>query len=146
MATVTRWRFQDPSMDSLTLDPADEWQRDWTVPQNPAEMTSPWPEKTLTVHATAAVDGQALLYEGQSPPQEWQFSGSILNHEHHARLLYWSEKRVRTIITDHFGRDLVVYLSKFDPVPQRGGNRYWRHDYTMHAYVLKKPTAPTVGV
>lgn len=145
---VTRWHFYDPALEyerpNLSADSM--WHLEWTVPINPREMSSPFPEKSVTIRQTTALNGQVLLYEGSSPPANWTFSGAILDWEHYWRLQVWSSKGNRIVITDHFGRDIVCYLTRFDPSPKRAIGRYWRHEYTMSALVLETPTQPTVGV
>jgi hypothetical protein len=132
MANVKRWVFHDPVTNET-----------WTVPINPNEMGTLFPEKNIMVQVTSAVDGQALLFEGQSSPVSWEFSGVILTVAHHQELLRWSRKRNRIRITDHYGRVIECYLTKFAPVPKRS-QRKWKHDYTMSAIITKTPTAPTM--
>lgn len=143
---VQRWRFRDPALEGVWLPSEEQWKYEWTVPINPNEMSSPFGEKNVSVRVTSAVDGRALLFEGQAPPPNWTFGGAILDASHHERLLFWSEKRNRVIIRDHFGREIVCYILSFEATPKRSAGRYWRHDYTVTALVLKKPSAPTVGV
>ena len=144
--TIHRWKFQDPALNNVWLPPDRLWEWEWTVPINPREMSSPFPEKNVSVRQTSALDGRALLFEGSTPPANWTFSGAILDAEHYKRLQLWSEKRNRIRITDHFGRTIVCYLLQFDPEPVRAPGRYWRHNYSMSALVLEKPTEPVVGV
>lgn len=146
--TVHRWQFYDPALENErpNLGQNNFWHLEWTVPINPREMSSPFPEKAVSVHQTTALDGRALLYEGSTPPPNWTFSGAILDWDHYWRLQVWSGKSNRIRITDHFGRHLWCYLLKFDPEPVRAPNRYWRHNYTMSALVLSTPTMPTVGI
>ena len=132
---VARWVFHDPYLPET-----------WEVPINPREMSSPFAEKAVSLRQTTAVDGRALLFEGSAAVPDWTFTGVILDPGHYANLLKWSEKRNRIQITDHFGRMIVCYLTKFEPTPKRAVGRYWRHEYTMTALVLEKPTSPTVHV
>lgn len=132
---VMRWALYDPHNGES-----------WIMPINPREMSSPFPEKAVSLRQTTAIDGRALLFEGSSTVPDWTFSGRILTADHYAQLLYWSQKRNRITITDHFGRIIPCYLLKFDPTPKRAINRYWSHDYTMTAMVLEAPSAPTVHV
>lgn len=129
---VRRWVFTDPYTNET-----------YTVPLNPREMTSPFADLNISQRHTTAVDGRALLFEGSSPPANWQFSGAILDANHYAALLAWKEKRRRIRITDHYGRQIEVLLVSFNPTPKRSLGKPWRHEYTMDALVLAKPTAPT---
>lgn len=135
MASFLRWVFHDPYLSET-----------WEVPINPREMSSPFAEKNVTTLGTTAIDGKVLLFEGAASPAQWTFAGRILDPDHYAQLLYWSEKKNRIRITDHFGRNIVCYLQKFEPTPKRAANHYWSHDYTMTALVLVPPTAPTYEV
>lgn len=118
----------------------------WTVPQNPAQMSSPFGEKAVSMRTSTAVDGQVILFEGNTPAHQWDFSGSIRTPAHYAELKRWVEKKNRIVITDHFGRTIPCYLLGFAPEPKRSLNVYWRHDYTVKAIITGPIGAPTVGV
>lgn len=135
MSFVLRWVFTDPYVPET-----------WTTPINPYEMTTIFPEKNIQIAASTATDGQTLLFEGATPPTNWEFTGHILDREHHDELLRWSEKKNRISITDHFGRVIPVYLVHFDAVPQPAPQRpkRWRHSYTMKCIITGKPTSGTV--
>lgn len=126
---VQRWRFID-GLDT------------YTVPINPNEMTSPFPEKNIQVQTTVSSNGQPVVYEGATKPTQWQFSGVILGEQHLTDLLAWSQKKRRIVINDHFGRSLDVYITAFKPTPKRS-SRYWKHEYTVNALVFSI-SAPTV--
>lgn len=143
---VQRWHFHDPAYNNVWLPAEDQWLHDWTVPLNPREMSSPFPERQISTRFTVSSLGRALLFEGAAQPPTWTFSGAILDYEHYERLLEWSDKPNVLRVTDHFGRTVRGIIQKFDPVPKRGGNRYWRHEYTMTMILTTKPTTPTVGV
>ncbi len=118
----------------------------YTFPINPSGMTSPFGERNIHTKSSTAVDGKVLLFEAARQPPEWTFTGTILDPAHFEALRSWTYDRLgrRVVITDHFGRNLVVVLKKFDPVPKRSLGRYWRHEYTMTAIVISI-SAPTVG-
>lgn len=127
---VHRWVFYDPHMPET-----------WTVPINPREMTSPFPERSIQALGTTAIGGRTLVWERPSEPKVWEFRGAILDHEHYEQLRYWTyDKRQRITITDHFGRPIQCLLLSFDPEPRRALNHqglvYWRHDYTCRAMVF----------
>lgn len=125
MPAVLRWVFHDPSVPET-----------YTVPLNPNAMSSPFREKKIEVQVTTAVDGQSLLTEGNPAPKDWQWSGTLLTEAHYKALLKWSQKNVRTYITDHYGRRLTVYWRGFDPEPRRSGAYPWRHQYTVRCIVI----------
>ena len=133
---VQRWIFHDPFAPET-----------WTVPMNPSEMSSIFPEKNISTNATTALTGQVLLFEGATTPVNWNFQGTTLDRAHHDELLRWSQKRNRIRITDHFGRVIPVYLVNFDAIPQPAPQtpRKWRHTYTMTAIIVGQPSAATVG-
>lgn len=126
--SVVRWIFHDPTG-------ADT---DWTVPVNPNAMTSPYPKKNFIYDVTTAIDGVGLVWQGQTKPVEWSFSGEILDQAHYDKLSHWVyDKDWRIKITDHFGRVFTVALTSFEPVPKRAVNVYWRHQYIVNALVFK---------
>lgn len=136
---VQRWRFEDPA------DP-DPDTRFYTFAINPNEMSSPFGERAITYEGTTAADGQPIMWEAQTPPTKWTFSGGILNHAHYEALRHWTyDRQGRLFLWDHFGRRLTVSLVNFEPTPKRAIGRYWRHEYTMTAWVYAI-TAPTVGL
>lgn len=131
---VKRWVFTDPFVGES-----------WTVPQNPREMSSLFGEKAVSMRTTTAVDGQPIVFEGNTPLAQWEFSGTVRTQEHYLELQRWVNKRNRIVITDHFGRTIPCYLIDFAPVPRRAINVYWFHDYTVRAIITGSIGEPTVG-
>lgn len=130
------WVFTDP----YDPDPATNT---YQPPINPNKMTSLFPERALTQAVTTAIDGQVIFFEGQAKPQQWQFSGAIFDADHYDMLRSWVyDRRRRVTVTDHYGRDIICVLTKFDAQPVRANGKYWRHDYTISATVVSvgKPT------
>lgn len=124
---VIRWRFVDPADDST-----------YTVPINPNKMTSPLPPRAMSTAATTGVDSRPLMFEGGLVGHEWNFSGVIFDKAHLDALTEWSKKQNRFFIFDHFGRRFTVAPRQLDATPTlRQKGKYWRHDYTFSAYVLK---------
>lgn len=114
----------------------------WVVPQNPKEMSSPFPARNVTPRST--IGGRTLLTEGATTPTNWEFRGSCRTRDHYEALRRWVyEKKQRIMITDHFGRKIVCVLLAFEPVPKRSVGVYWRHDYSVRALVISV-SAPTV--
>lgn len=124
MAGVRRWRFQAEG-------------ETYTVPLNPNAMTPLFPTRAITARPVVHGD-KVLLFEGSTPPTNWQFSGDILDEAHHEALRHWVyDITQRVMIRDHYGRDIECVLTQFEPVPKRALNRPWRHTYTIRALVLK---------
>lgn len=132
---VTRWTLHDPVTGA-----------DYTFPRNPERMGSIHPERNLTPGTTTAVDGQALLTEGNREPHPWKFEGHTIDYAHYAALEEWYMKPNRVLLTEHFGRSFYVVFRNLIATPQRRFNRYWRHTYEMDCFILTTPTAPTVEV
>lgn len=136
--TVLRWKFQDPADSSGA--------GTYTFPWNPKTMTSPFPDKAITMKGTTAVDGQTLMWEGMSQPASWSFGGAIKDAAHYEAMRAWVyDRQGRLFVWDHFGRRLIVVLKKFNPSPaekMRIG-RYWYHTYTIDAVVIAI-SSPTV--
>lgn len=131
---VVRWTLSDPYLNES-----------YTFPYNPQEMRPIFPVKNMLIKTTTAIDGQALLFEGNPERREWSFSGVTLDRAHHEELKRWSEKRHRVRISDHFGREFDVYLVSFESVPRNKSGWRWYHEYTMNAIILTNPTDPTVS-
>ena len=129
---VLRWRFEDPATGES-----------YTVPMNPKEMKSLWPDRPITVKGTTAAQGQGLAWEGNSTPVEWGFSGAALDYAHHEALRGWVYDHGRIYITDHFGRQITCVLKKFDATPDGKYKHRWRHTYEISGYVFAVG-APTV--
>jgi hypothetical protein len=124
---VKRWVFTD----AVTGDT-------YTVPRNPDNMTSPFPERNVQSKFTTAITGQVLLTEGAPVISQWQFSGKVADARHYEQLRHWvNDVNHRVVITDHYGRDILCVLTKFDARPKRDMHRLWSHEYTVTALVLK---------
>jgi hypothetical protein len=127
---MQRWQFHDPS------DP-DPVTNTWTVPINPREMSSVFPTRAFTQKHSTAVDGQLLLFEGPPAPVDFTFAGAILDANHYDMLRSWTYERHTAIeIRDHFGRTLLVVMTKFDVKPKNARGVYWRHEYSIEALLL----------
>lgn len=131
--TVQRWVFTDPTDGA---DPAT-----YTVALNPNKMSSPYAApRAITIKTTTSVGGQPLIWEGQTPPTEWTFSGTILDQAHFDALNVWREKTSVTTITDHYGRTWTVYWEDFQATPSPASAFPYKHDYTAKVLVLGGPT------
>jgi len=136
MATpVLRWRFVDPAVPE-----------EWTVLLNPNQMSSIFPQKTIDISATTAVDGQPLVSEGAAKPVSWTFQGVILEAEHYDGFVKWYAKRKRVYLFDHYGRRLTIYMVAFDPTPRRSGAYPFRHDYQVTAIIYGVLAADGVSI
>lgn len=132
MPGVLRWKFKDLKTNEV-----------WTVPLNPDNMTSPYPQRKYVYNSTTAGPaGTTVTHEAHSDPVSWQFSGQILDRDHFDKLLYWSRKKNRIQITDHYGRIFIVLLDQFNVLPKRAYGKPWRHTYTMTASVYSTADAP----
>lgn len=132
---VTRWKLYDPVLDE-----------EYTFPKNPSQMGSVHRPRNITARTTTAVDGQALVTEGNAPPHQWFFKGSVRYAADYEALREWTRRPNRVQITDHFGRSFYVALLEFKVEPKKWINYYWAHAYDIPALILTIPTAPTVGV
>jgi len=119
MPSVYRWVFDDQAGTT------------YTVPVNPNKMSKIKAARAITTKVTTAVSGQALFWEGQRPPQQFTFAGTLLDKDHYDALDFWVYNTGRITITDHFLRVLYVVLQDFDAQPKRSQGFYWRHDYQV---------------
>ncbi len=137
MSAVRRWVLTDP----FDTNPATNT---YTFPRNPSSMTSVFPTRQVSSMSTSA--GKILLYEGQTPTTQWEFSGMVLSKTQLDSLHAWVyKKRRRVVLNDHFGRNITLVFTGMDAVPRRRVNYYYSHDYTVTALILGV-TTPTVIV
>lgn len=135
MATVLRWTITDP-YDTNTQT------RVYTFPRNPAEMSSIYPDRSISSFTT--LHGRVLFYEGTTPAKQFTFAGPVMEKAHFDALREWVYKRKRrVIIRDHFGRKITCVLSSVELVPKRRVNKYYSHDYTVTGLVVSI-TEPTI--
>lgn len=135
MALIERWLWTDPATGET-----------WTMPRNPRMMGSLYGPRQIDSRTTTAVDGQAIVFEGNRKPVEWDFEGAILSHAHYEALRHWVyDKPNRITLRDHYGRNISLVLTDYQPIPKRRLNKYWSHDYSIRAIVFSVG-APTVGV
>lgn len=135
--TVHRWVLTDP----YDTNPSTNT---YTFPRNPMEMTSIFEERQVGSLTTTA--GRIMLYEGQVPAKQWQFSGMILSkHELDVMYTWVYKKRRRLTLFDHFGRTITLVFTGLEATPKRRNGYYYSHDYTASALVLGV-TTPTVIV
>jgi hypothetical protein len=131
-AAWQRWVFYDPLLPET-----------YTVPINPNEMTSPWPERKFVYRTTTAGrNGANVIYEGRADLAQWQFGGVILDQSHYDALRHWSEKPNSCYVTDHLGRTFKVLFDKFDPKPKQAYGKPWKHEYQMTVAVFPPATGP----
>lgn len=144
--------FGDSTFGGGSIDQPAAWKRwvfydavtpeTYTVPINPNEMTSPWAERKFVYRTTTAGRGGAnVIYEGRADLAQWEFSGTILDADHYAALLKWSQKANSCTVTDHLGRSFKVLFAKFDPKPKQAYGKPWKHDYTMTCFVFPPANA-----
>lgn len=132
---IERWTLTDPATGET-----------YTFPRNPRTMGSLYGMRNLSSQSTTAIEGQAIVFEGNKKPVEWEFEGAILEYAHYEALRKWVyDKNNRLYLRDHYGRVITLTLLGFEPKPKRRTNKYWSHDYTIRALVFNVG-APTVGV
>jgi hypothetical protein len=128
-----RWVFTDPHDTNSNT-------RTWTVPRNPAEMTSPLPPRNISSSGT--VSGAILAQEGAAGGYQWSFKGRLVNRAHYDNLILWKNRQNRFTITDHFGRVITVLPVKLDHTPKNTPHNYWNGDYEFTCLVVSV-SAPT---
>lgn len=123
------WIFEDP-VESTTL----------VMEVNPNSGASPDFKKTITKKVTTAPGGRVLLFEGNDPPQQFDFSGVILT-EGQYNFLYnaWSKRHLLRI-TDDLLRTFEVYFESFSPKRKVSATNRWRHDYSASTVIVRTVT------
>lgn len=127
---IQRWYLQDPVPGGSAS---------YTFPNNPASMTSPHPDRTLTPGATVAQSGQDLIWEGASRPHQWQFAGYAGTQEFQEVLLSFVTLNRRFYLTDHRKRSWEVSFEGLDIKQRNDLGNPWAVDYTVTAYVYSGP-------
>lgn len=112
----------------------------YILPQNPAEMTSPHQERTLSATHTTATSGQFHVTEAGPAPVEWSFSGYCPTQAMHDKLLAYGALNRRFYVIDHRGRAWKATFVHVDLAPRRrhtyqGEVTDWGHDYTVSALI-----------
>jgi hypothetical protein len=129
-ATATvRWILEDVGPGGVT----------YTVPNNPARMSSPHPPRNLTTGHTTSPEGQALVWEGATRPYPWEFEGYCGTEDFYNHLKLFCDIGRRFYLHDHRGRTWIVSFDVFDAKPRRDINNPWAHDYTMRATIFGGP-------
>lgn len=105
----------------------------WQV--NPNSFSLPY-QKTISYSASAAPDGQALIYEGRDEVQRIQFGGVVLTQEQYEDLVYWFNKRTQLELEDDLGRTMSVYITSFQTTRVRSHQYPWRHTYNGEMLIL----------
>ena len=138
MGAHLRWKLVDPLVG--VGDPG----REVVFRPNPHEMSPPFAARQVQSMATTA--GVPVLYYLPAPPHEFSFVGRTLDKAFYEGLRVWfTEKKHMVQLSDHFGRNYRVYLTRFEPKPLRRVGKYWYHEYTCACLVVGNPSVPTVG-
>lgn len=133
---VRRWALTDPH----DTNPATNTFR---FPHNPREMTSLHPDRAVSSMSTT--NHRVLLYEGQTPAKQWQFSGPIFHKDEYEAMRSWVyDRKRRLILNDHFGRNITLVFTGIEAVPKRRNGYYYSHEYTISCLVLDV-SDPVIG-
>jgi len=126
---VVKWTFFDPTADVT-----------YTFEINPNAGGSPPYKRNLAYQATAAADGQTLVFEGRAAPQEIEFSGVILTQSAFDAFVTWFNVKNQVKLTDDLLREFWVVISEFTPTRQRAHSYPWKHSYTAKATIVDWPS------
>ena len=122
---MARWRLEDTSTNEVY---------DFEV--NPSAGGSPARRKNVVSRNTTAPEGNVVVFEGQRPPAEGEFSGTLLTQSQYEALADWYERPRPLLLTDDLGRTLTVYITEFVPERVRSANHPWKHRYTCRFLML----------
>lgn len=126
--TVVRWIFTDLT-DSTTA----------TFEVNPNDGGTPSYEKNITQVSALAPGGKTLLFEGAKLTQNLEFSGIALTSTQLALIVTWFNKTHQIQLTDDLGRDMMIYITKFDAKRVRRASNPNYHTYTVTAVIVDWP-------
>lgn len=127
MAGTQRWVFFDPATGDS-----------WTVPRNPNSMTDiPHVARRLRQSPAFGPDQQVATFEQPPDQLAFKFGGSIDSEAHYDSLLEWSAKENEIQVTDHLGRNFIIFPTAFTPEEQKPTRRNpWRINYTFEGVLL----------
>jgi len=131
---VIPWVLEDPAPGGLG---------NYTFPLNPAEMSSPWPEKNLRVEHTVHGSGQDILWEGRAEAVNWTVKGSVLTQEFYEKLEAYSVLNRRLYVVDHHQRGWVVAFEGIAWEKKGPPGNDWYYGYTAKFFVLGGPVSLT---
>lgn len=132
---MIRWIFRDPYTP-----------RQVTLPVNPAQMGSPFPQRKVTSFATTA--GRILTTEGSRDAAQWTFGGVILTKAHYDifyDFFYGDNANRRILITDHLGRKFTCVPVSWSPEPRTSAVWPWRHTFQATVMVVGYDFTGTIG-
>lgn len=138
---VRKWVFQDPVIGAGGIGY-------WVLPYNPkpTDTTSPFPVKAFTSKHTTGNAGKWHIFQGQTPPKEWNFGGYLPRQEDVERLMEFRDLNRRFYIIDHRNRAWVCVLTHVEIVPRLRHTWVanheeplvtdWGHDYKVTAMIV----------
>lgn len=126
---VVRWIFFDPT-DSTTQ----------VFEVNPNEGGTQSYSKNITQSNTLTPAGRTLAFEGSKQTPEISFSGVILTETMLNLIITWFNKTHQILLTDDLGREMMIYITKFEPKRVRKPQIPFYHTYTVTALILDWPT------
>ena len=107
----------------------------YVFPVNPNAMTKPFNRKNLTISPNTMWGARTTRVP--TPPQDWQFSGVLMDKAMHDALKAWAEVQHLVTVNDHLDRNLTVLFTRFDFTERRpSARRAWKGTYTMHGLLF----------
>ena len=95
-----RWKIYDPETDT-----------ELTLPINPRETLGPPREKKI--EGNTSTQGAPVIFEGRQPITYLRTTGALLKEAHHGFYEAWFNVPNAVLLTDHLGRKMWVYMTKF---------------------------------
>lgn len=127
MPGPVRWVLFDPTNSSS-----------YSFHINPKAGGSPLYRKSMTYMNTLAPGGKVLMFEGQTEPQNVEFSGVILEQAQYDALALWFNKRYQLQLTDDLGRVFIIYITEYTPTREWSRSHQWRHSYTVKYTIMSQ--------
>lgn len=127
---IHRWRLYDPVANET-----------WEMPINPDSSQPLASQGRQFAFARGGVAGDTRTRSfATTTLRDWSWGGAIRSRAHHDELLRWKQKTNPVELTDHLGRQMLIYITKFDPTDKRASaGSKWRMRYTMSVKVLAGP-------
>jgi hypothetical protein len=121
----------------------------YTFPHNPAEMTSPFPPRVITVETTVlhgytddtgyTQTGRPVSWEGATKAHQWEWKGFTADEAYLTKLTELVASNRRYYLIDHRNRAWVVTFEHLDAKPLIRPNLPWAHEYSVRCLIYAGP-------
>lgn len=127
---VNYWVFQ--AYDFSDLASVDTY----TFEINPDKADQSFGEYAINSEPTTVNTGLVVSWEGAPVPNQWHWSGRVLNKEQYDAIVAWGLTGQRVWVTDHFHRRYLLKIASLSMTRVKDIDRQWHHKYEVTAWCL----------